>query len=122
MSPLKYKNIEYWFDENIQIGDKFSEAIVETIQNSHMIICLISPYFLSSEFIRTREVPAFINRQNEGIVIFPVLLEECLWDVVEWISEIQIFPKDAKPLNDFSEKEQNKKIMEIVRYITEILG
>jgi len=32
LSPLKYKNIEYWFDESIQIGDKFSEAIVETIR------------------------------------------------------------------------------------------
>ena len=33
----------------------------------------------------------------------------------------KIYPKGAKPLDEFNEKEQNKKLMNIVRDISEML-
>jgi len=120
LNPLKYKNVEFWFDDDIQTGDFWSEAIFDKIKNSHMTICLISQNFLNSEFIRTKEIPAIIKKQKEGMIIIPILLEDCLWHIVDWLNKIQIFPKDTKPIDELQEKDQNKKFMEIVTYINNL--
>ena len=55
------------------------------------------------------------------MIIFPILVEDCLWNIVNWIKDIQIYPKDTKPLNEFSENEQKKKLKDIVASISNIL-
>ena len=120
LNSLKYSKIEYWFDDKIQTGDEWSAYIQNAIQTSHMAICLISQNFLNSEFIRIREVPAIQNRQKEGMIIFPVLVEDCLWHIIDWLKKIQIYPKCPVPLDELNEKELKKKLMEIVSEISNI--
>ncbi len=121
LTPLKHENIDFWFDDNIQTGDNWSLSIQDAIQTAHMTICLVSPKFLNSEFIRTREIPAIKNRQNEGMVVFPIIIEDCLWNVISWLKNMQIYPKNKIPMDELNEKEQSKKFMKIVSDISEIL-
>ena len=121
LNPLKYNNIEYWFDDRIQTGQDWSAAIQNAIQTSHMAICLISPYYISSDFIRTREVPAILNKQKEGMIIFPILIENCLWHIIEWLNQIQFYPKGPKPLDEFNEVELKNKLIDIVSEISNML-
>ena len=39
LTPLEYNNIEFWFDDKIQICYEWSAAIQDAIQTSHMAIC-----------------------------------------------------------------------------------
>jgi hypothetical protein len=86
-----------------------------------MTICLVSSNFLNSEFIRKREIPAIQARQLEGMIVFPVLIESCLWHLIDWFKDMQVFPKDNLSLDEFDQKEQNKRLMEIVSEISCLL-
>ncbi|KPA14918.1 AAA ATPase [Candidatus Magnetomorum sp. HK-1] len=114
LNQAKHQNIDIWFDDSIQTGENWSVAIFDAIQNSHITICLISPYFLNSDFIRTREIPAIQAKQEEGMIVLPILVEDCLWNINDWLKQIQMYPKNNQPLDEIDEKKQNKKFMEIV--------
>ncbi len=119
---LKINDIDYWFDEKIRTGDDWPAEIQIAIETAHLTICLLSNSFLSSSFIQKREFPGIQARQKEGMIIFPVLMKDCLWKYVPWFKNVQIYPKDGVPLEDLDEKEQEKKLMQIVQDILEIFG
>jgi len=120
LDPLKHNNINFWFDDKIQTGDIWSAAIQNAIQTSHMTICLVSPYFLNSEFIRTREIPAIQSRQKENMIVFPIIIKKCLWKVVPWLKNMQLYPKNGIPLETFNENEQENQFMEIITEISDL--
>ena len=122
LASLKQKNIDFWFDESIQTGENWSASIINAIQTSHMAILIVSQQFLNSNFIQKREIPAIINRQKDGMIIFPILVENCLWNLIDWLKEIQIYPKNNVPLEEFEKNEQKKKFMEIVIEINSLLN
>jgi len=118
---LKHEDIDIWFDDNIKTGEKWSPAIENAIQTSHMAICLISKNYLLSDFIRERELPAIKTKQKEGMYVFPILIKDCLWNVISWLKEIQIYPKDGIALEDLNKKEKEKKLNQIVIDVSELL-
>jgi len=119
---LKHKDIQFWFDKDIKPGDNWSVEIQNAIETSQVTLCLISTAFLASEFILLREIPEIQDRQKEGMIVIPILLEECLWEMSDWIKSMQMYPENGKSLEDFNEKEQKRKIMEIVSKIGQIFN
>jgi hypothetical protein len=122
LNQIKHQNIDIWFDDSIQTGTNWSVAIADAIQTSHMTICLISPHFLNSEFIRETEIPAIQARQDEGMIVFPILVESCLWYLIDWLKKMQVYPKDNNFLSEFDEKEQKKQFIEMVTEISQLLS
>ncbi|KPA14907.1 protein containing ATPase domain, prokaryote [Candidatus Magnetomorum sp. HK-1] len=120
LDVLKMNDFEYWFDDNIQTGDNWSAKIQTSIETSHITICMLSNHFLASSFIQKREIPAIQTRQKEGMIVFPILIKECLWKVVPWFKNMQIYPKGEIPLEKSNETEQNEKFMEIISNISEM--
>ncbi|KPA14917.1 protein containing ATPase domain, prokaryote [Candidatus Magnetomorum sp. HK-1] len=120
LNILKVHKIKYWFDEKIRTGEDWPFEIQTAIETAHLSICLLSNSFLGSSFIQELEFPAIQAKQKEGMVLFPVLIKDCLWKIVPWFKNIQIYPKNGIPLEDLNEKEQNKKLMEIVQNILDI--
>jgi hypothetical protein len=54
-------------------------------------VLLISVDFLSSEFIRGKEIPIILERRRrEGLVVFPILIKHCPWQIVDWLKKIQL--------------------------------
>jgi len=114
LKQLQHKGISFWYDKKIRTGDIWPLEIQTAIESSHMIICLISNSFLASDFIRTKEIPCIQKRQQEGITVFPILLEDCMWQVVDWLKDIQMFSTNGKPLESLYKKDLKKKFMEII--------
>jgi len=119
LSGLQYEGIEIWFDDKIKTGEQWNPVIADAIQTSHMTICLISQHFLSSDFIRTKEVPGILNKQEEGMIVFPVLIKNCTWKVISWINNLQMFPGDGIPLEDLTEKEQESMLIKLIDQVHE---
>jgi len=114
LKQLQHKGISFWYDKKIRTGDIWPLEIQTAIETSHLIICLISNSFLASDFIRTKEIPAILKRQKEGIKLFPILLEDCMWKVMDWLEDIQIYSNNGKPLESLNEKDLRKKFIEII--------
>ena len=120
LNILKVHKIKYWFDEKIRTGEDWPFEIRTAIETAHLSICLLSNSFLGSSFIQELEFPAIQAKQKEGMVLFPVLIKKCLWKIVPWFKNIEIYPKDAVPIQSLSEEAQEEKLMEIVQNILDI--
>jgi hypothetical protein len=112
LMPLKHENIGFWFDN--QPGESDFQAIENIINRSQMIICLITQHFLSSDNIRTLEIPLIKYRQAENIPVVPVLLEKCLWKINTWLKSMSLYPTNHTPIAEYDLNEQDSVIMDII--------
>lgn len=89
--------IVVWDDRKIDAGDTWYPEIKDAINRARVAVCLISADFLASKFCVKEEIPAFLQRrETEGVVILPILVRPCFWKKTEWLSQIQMLPRDGK--------------------------
>lgn len=89
-----------WDDRCIQTGKKWYPSIKQAIESSSVAILLVSADFLTSRFILGEEIPPILQFQEEkDLWIYPIIIRPCAWDMVSWLSPIQVKPKDGKPLS-----------------------
>jgi len=119
---LKHKNIYYWCDTYIEVGEKWEQKIHTEIKKADMAICLVTPNFFQSQYIQNVEIPNILYRKDEGLIIFPILFENCRWINFDWLNKIPMFPNDAKPMTDFTKKEQHELLKELAIKVERALG
>ncbi|MCB0211494.1 MAG: SIR2 family protein [Anaerolineae bacterium] len=91
--------ISLWSADQIGAGDEWAQAIDQAIARAKVAILLISANFLTSDFILSQEVPKLLKRrQEEGLVVFPVITTACAWRMVDWLAEMQVRPQSGKPV------------------------
>jgi hypothetical protein len=89
--------LEVWADTRIDAGDKWYPEIEEAMKRAAVAVCLVSEYFLSSDFCAKQEVPFLLKRAaDEGLLIVPVLLSECVWEAHRWLKETQMLPGEGQ--------------------------
>lgn len=86
-------------DSQIKAGERWQPAIEQALDSANVAILLLSADFLSSSFIRQKEVPAILqHREQQDLRLYPVLAKPCAWQAVPWIEERQMRPIGAKPV------------------------
>src|ERR1051325_4655390 len=107
LSPLKAQLetlekadlLEVWEDTRIDAGDKWYPEIADAMKRAAVAVCLVSEYFLSSDFRTKQEVPFLLKREaDEGLLIVPVLASECVWKAHRWIKETQMLPGEGEAI------------------------
>lgn len=72
--------IDPWYDRMIESGSKWDDTIRNEMRNSDVIIFLLSPDFLATEYIMKTEIPLAIQQlQNETAKFFFIELQPCGW-------------------------------------------
>ena len=111
-----------WDDRQIRAGEEWAQQIEQAAAQARIAIFLISDDFLASKFIMQQEVPYFLQRRQQGnLIVFPIIITDCFWDIIDWLKVIQVRPKDGKPLAEFEEAQRDKVIKEMVREIYNLL-
>src|ERR1700681_3356558 len=88
-----------WNDRNLRTGEVWLDGIQSEIDGGRVVVLLISANSLTSKFILHQEVPRFLElRKQAGMTIFPVIVKDCAWQKVSWLAELQLRPRDGKPL------------------------
>src|SRR2546427_5722335 len=59
-----------WDDTMIAPGAQWSVEIARAIASARVAVLLVTPAFLSSDFIVSNELPRIIERHNQGLTIF----------------------------------------------------
>ena len=96
----RHAEFKIWDDRQITPGDAWLKEIEQAIAAAKVVLLLVSPDFLASEFIQRKEIPEFLERQqNGGLKILPVIVEPCVWEVADWLEAIQGLTKDNQPLS-----------------------
>ncbi len=95
-----------WHDRNISAGTEWEREIDTYLNKAQIILLLVSPDFIASEYCYSIEMKRAIERheQNEARVI-PIILRHVYWQV-EPLSRLQALPKDAKPVNSWQDEDE----------------
>jgi len=93
LSPLvRLQKLQIWDDRDINAGDEWQKVIFQQLEESDIVICLISSDFVASDFCYTKEFVKALEYHNNGEkVIIPIMLRETDWQDLP-ISEIQGSP------------------------------
>ena len=100
LAPLRQKSlITEWYDRKIEPGVNWDTEISSRLNQADLVLALLSPDFLASEYCFGVEMEQAFSRVKQGNSrLLPVLLRPCLWEESRF-SALQMAPRDAKPLS-----------------------
>jgi hypothetical protein len=118
------EDFEVWQDRKIEPGSEWYEAILRQIEEAGIAILLVSVDFLKSDFIRNEEVKRFLERREKqnGFRIYPVIVHECPWRRVPWLSQLQARPVDGQALSQWEGHRLNQELTKITEEIANLLA
>ncbi len=61
------------------------------------------------------------RRQRDGLVIIPVVVKPCAWDAVDWLSRLQLRPKDGRALSSVTDFEVDEALTALSKEVAQVL-
>jgi small GTP-binding protein len=96
--------IDAWQDRRIEPGAEWFKAIKQAINECDLALLLVSRDFIASSFINDKELPDLLKRrEQEGMMVIPIIVRDCLWQSEPVLKDLQALPRDGKPVITFSE-------------------
>jgi len=90
--------IEAWHDRRITAGEDFHGEISAHLEEADVILLLVSPDFIASDYCYEREMTRAMERHATGeATVIPVILRPCAWHEAPFGS-LMATPKDGKPI------------------------
>ncbi len=149
LKPLNLdQSISIWADTELQTGENWKSEIRVAIERAKVAILLVSPAFLASDFIRTKELPQLLQNAippdqdnveadeedvSEEMLILPILIRPCLIEHVQYeipgntdetqtakLSDFQYVPQ-GMAMNGLEQYEQDKQFEAIAKRIIDVL-
>jgi internalin A len=97
--------IRPWHDRLILPGEKWKEAIDKNLSEADLILMLISPDFLSSDFAYEREAQVSLERHRQGkAVVVPIIVRPSLWRITP-LADLQVLPQDGRPVQEWPSRD-----------------
>jgi hypothetical protein len=98
LTPMQRQGlIEVWHDRDISAGTEWEQEISIHLNDAEIILLLVSPDFMASDYCYSIEMKRAIERhtRKEALVI-PVILRPVHWQDI--LGNIEALPTDAKPV------------------------
>jgi outer membrane protein assembly factor BamB len=108
LEPLKREGlIQPWSDAAIRPGMEWQEAIGTHLNTAQVILLLISPDFLASDYCYGTEMKRAVGRHLRGDArVIPVILRTTdNWTNAPF-GKLQALPEEAKPIKDWRDKDK----------------
>lgn len=114
-------DIQVFDDQQIQAGEAWGARISSALQRASVAVMLVSPDFLASDFITSKELPQILERARSGRCIAlslnvgyfklpaAMLASENLYNA---LASLQALNPPTKPLNALPPHEQQKVIVD----------
>jgi energy-coupling factor transporter ATP-binding protein EcfA2 len=98
-------HIRSWHDRQVAAGQNWADEIDSHIESADLILLLISPAFLASDYCWGVEVERALERHENGDArVIPVVLRPVDW-VTAPFSKLQALPQDGKPVTTWQDRD-----------------
>lgn len=116
LSALKrQKIIESWHDRKIIAGSLIDDAIDKHIDSAEIILLLISPDFIASDYCYDKEVQKALQRNSQGTArVIPVILRPCDWRELPF-GKLLATPTDGRAISLWPNHDQ--AFLEVVKSV-----
>lgn len=94
-----------WQDRDIEAGAEWDVEIKQQLEFADIILLLITPRFLASDYCYDLEMQRAVQRHDEGTArVIPIIVKPCDWQGTPF-SKLQVVPKDAKPISKWDDQD-----------------
>jgi hypothetical protein len=116
LSGLKRQGvISTWHDRRITAGTELGVAIDESLNTADVILLLVSPDFINSDYCYEKEMDRAMERQKRGEArVIPVILRPCDWQGLPF-GRLLATPADGKPVTRWPD--QDEAFLDVVKAI-----
>lgn len=107
LSILKRQGvIQAWHDRQITAGTEWEGQIDQHLNSAQIILLLISPDFMASDYCYDIELTRAMERhQSKTACVIPVILRPVDWKGASF-GKLQSLPKDAKPITSWTNQDE----------------
>jgi TIR domain len=106
LKPLQRQGrIDVWYDRDISAGAEWQQEINEHLNTAHIILLLVSPDFMNSDYVYGTEMKRALERHEAGKAhVIPVILRHVYWQ--EILGKLQALPTDGKPVKSWQDEDE----------------
>lgn len=98
--------INTWHDRRINVGQEIDAAIDEHINSDEIILLLVSPDFIASDYCYNIEMKRAMERHQAGeAIVIPVILRACDWHYAPF-GKLLGTPQDGKPVTLWPDRDE----------------
>lgn len=107
LSILRHSEmISAWYDGEIIAGQEWEKEITSHLASAQIVILLVSPSFLASDYCYNIEMKHALERHDAGEArVIPVILRPVDWEGAPF-ARLQMLPRDAKPVTKWTERDE----------------
>lgn len=121
LSMLKRQGIlDVWHDRRIVAGEEFAQSISENLEAADIILLLVSPDFLNSDYCYDIEMTRAMEKHEEKRVrVLPVIVRPCDWHSAPF-GKLLVMPTDGRAVSKFPDKDD--AFLEVVTTIRKLVA
>jgi hypothetical protein len=124
LSILKRQGVvDVWHDRRIGAGQEFALEIDRHVESDDIILLLVSPDFLASDYCYNIEMRRAMERHEAGeAIVIPVILRACEWKEAPF-GKLNATPPDGTPITQMPDPDEAMlKVAQAVRAAAKRLG
>src|SRR5437588_3223438 len=120
LSSLKrLYSLRNWHDREILPGAEWEHAINNNLNTAHLVLLLVSPDFMNSDYCYGKEMQRALERHEEGTCkVIPIIIRPTYLEAAPF-SKLQMLPTDAKPITRWPDRDE--AFHDVVREISLVL-
>lgn len=113
--------ISTWYDGKIEAGKDWEREIKDALNLSDIILLLISPDFIDSDYCYNVEMSRALERHEAGdATVIPIIVRHCDWEDTPF-SKIQLLPRNGQPLNSAAWPNRDEAFAHVCKEIKSIV-
>jgi hypothetical protein len=98
--------IEVWHDRRLLAGDQLDWSIDQQLNEADIILLLMSPDFIASDYCYKIEKARALHRQQDGKArVITVILRPCDWTHTD-LRQYLVTPSDGKPVTRWPDRDE----------------
>ena len=121
LMPLQRQGlIDVWYDRDISAGTVWEQEIEEHLNTAQIVLLLVSPDFMNSDYCYSIELKRSIERHDRKEArVIPIILRHVYWQGV--LGKLQALPTDAIPVMSSSWHYQDEAFYNVAEGIRKVV-
>lgn len=96
--------VDDWHDRKIGAGTEWQQQILAQLGSAQIIVMLVTPHFIASDYCYTVEMELALERHRAGQArVIPILMCPCVWEATP-LANLQVLPTNRTPVTEHSDR------------------